>query len=229
MTELWDGFVEALRLIVAFDDEVVDIAWRSLRVSAVSTVLAALICVPLGGLISFRNFRGKRLLINIIQTFYSVPTVCVGLFVFLMVSRAGPLGGLGLLFTPTAMVLGQALLITPIMLGLTISALSGVDKNIRDTTLSLGASERQAIWAIIKEARFAISAAIVLGFGRAISEVGVAMMVGGNIRGFTQILTTAIADEAEQGNIELALALGVILLAIALIVTLGVNLVQQRR
>jgi len=229
LTELWDGLVQALHLIVTFDDEVVDIAWRSLRVSAASTVLAALICIPLGGLISFRSFRGKRLLINVIQTFYSVPTVCVGLFVFLMLSRAGPLGGLGLLFTPSAMVVGQALLITPIMLGLTISALSSVDKNIRDTTLSLGASERQAIWAIIKEARFAISAAIVLGFGRAISEVGVAMMVGGNIRGFTQILTTAIADEANQGNVELALALGVILLAIALVVTLGVNLVQQRR
>jgi tungstate transport system permease protein len=228
LTALWDAFVEALRLIVTFDHEVVHIAWRSLRVSATSTFLAALICIPLGGLISFRSFRGKRLLINIIQTFYSVPTVCVGLFVFLMLSREGPLGGLGLLFTPTAMVLGQALLITPIMLGLTISALSGVDKNIRDTTLSLGASERQAIWAIIKEARFAIGAAIVLGFGRAISEVGVAMMVGANIRGFTSLLTTTIANEANKGNIELALALGVILIAIALIVSLGVNLVQQR-
>ncbi len=229
MTELWDAFAEALRLIVTFDHEVVDIAWRSLRVSAASTVLAALICIPLGGLISFRSFRGKRLLINIIQTFYSVPTVCVGLFVFLMLSKAGPLGGLGLLFTPTAMALGQALLITPIMLGLTIAALSGVDKNIRDTTLSLGASERQAIWAIIKEARFAIGAAIALGFGRALSEVGVATILGANIKGFTRLLTTAIANETQQGNIELALALGVILLAMALMVTLGVNLVQQRR
>lgn len=229
MTELWDAFVEALRLIVTLDHEVVDIAWRSLRISAASTVLAAVICIPLGGLISFRSFRGKRLLINIIQTFYSVPTVCVGLFIYLMFSAAGPLGGLHLMFTPTAMVLGQALLITPIMLGLTISALSGVDKNIRDTTLSLGASERQAIWAIIKEARFAIGAAIVLGFGRAISEVGVAMMVGGNIRGFTRILTTTIALEAGKGELVLALALGVILIAIALIVSLGVNLVQQRR
>lgn len=229
MTELWDAFEEALRLIVTFDHDVVDIAWRSLRVSAASTVLAALICIPLGGLISFRSFRGKRLLINVIQTFYSVPTVCVGLFVFLMLSRAGPLGGLGLLFTPTAMVLGQSLLITPIMLGLTISALSGVDKNIRDTTLSLGASERQAIWAIIKEARFAIGGAVVLGFGRAISEVGVALMVGGNIRGFTRVLTTTIALEAGKGELVLALALGVILIAIALIVSLGVNLVQQRR
>ncbi len=228
MTELWDAFVEALRLIVSLDHEVVDIAWRSLRVSAASTVLAGLICIPLGGLISFRSFHGKRLLINIIQTFYSVPTVCVGLFVYLMLSRSGPLGGLGLLFTPTAMVLGQALLITPIMLGLTISALSGVDKTIRDTTLSLGASERQAIWAIVKEARFAIGGAIVLGFGRAISEVGVAMMVGGNIRGFTRNLTTAIATEAGKGELVLALALGVILIAIALIVSLGVNLVQQR-
>src|SRR4030042_7050352 len=114
--------------------------WGPLRVSAPSPALAALFCIPLGGLISFRSFHGKRLLINILQTFYSVPTVCVGLFVFLMLSREGPLGGLGLLFTPTAMVLGQALLITPIMLGLTLSALSGVDRNTRDTPLARGAS-----------------------------------------------------------------------------------------
>jgi tungstate transport system permease protein len=226
---LWEALKKAIDLIVSLDPRVVQITWRSLRVSAASTVLAALVCIPLGGLISFRSFRGKRPLLNLIQTLYSWPTVCVGLFIYLMVSRKGPLGELGWAFTPIAMVLGQALLITPVMLGLTISALSGVDKTIKDTTLSLGASQAQAIWAIIKEARFAIGATLILGFGRAISEVGVAMIAGGNIRGYTEVLTTAIAYESGDGNFEMALALGIILLCVALVMAVMVNLVQQKR
>ncbi len=224
----WEALKEAVHLIVSLDPKVVETTWRSLRISAASTILAAVICIPLGGVISFRTFPGKRLLLNIIQTLYSLPTVCVGLFIYSMVSHSGPLGLLGLVFTPTAMVIGQALLITPVMLGLTISALSGVDKAIKDTTLSLGASEAQAIWAIVKEARFAIGAAFILGFGRAISEVGVAMIVGGNIDGYTRVLTTAIALEATKGDFALALALGVILLGMALIIAVMVNVVQQR-
>jgi len=226
--ELWDALVQAVHLIISRDPEVIDITWRSLRISAASTILAALICIPLGGLISFRNFRGKRLLINIIQTLYSVPTVCVGLLVFLMLSRAGPLGGLHLFLTPTAMVIAQTLLITPILLGLTISALSGVDKAIKDTTLSLGATEFQAIWAIIKESRFAIIAAVLLGFGRAISEVGAAWIVGGNFAGYTRVLTTAISLLSQEGAFAMAMALGIILIAVALIVNIAVNIVQQR-
>jgi len=187
-----------------------------------------LICVPLGGLISLRTFKGKRLLINITQTFYSLPTVVVGLFVFLMVSRAGPLGSFGFLFTPTAIVIGEMILITPVLLGLTFSALSTVDKSIKDTALALGASERQAIWTIVKEARFAIGAAVIMGFGRAISEVGVAMMVGGNIRGYTRTLTTAIALETQKGEIELAIALGIILVTVALVISVIVNIGLQR-
>jgi tungstate transport system permease protein len=226
---IWEALKEAIRLIVSLDPTVIEITWRSLRVSAASTILAALVCVPIGGLISFRSFRGKRLLLNMIQTLYSVPTVCVGLFVYLMISRSGPLGGLGWAFTPTAMVLGQALLITPIIIGMTISALSGVDKTIKDTTLSLGASEAQAIWAIIKEARFAMGAGLALGFGRAISEVGLALIVGGNIAGYTRVLTTAISLETMQGNFDTALALGIILLCVALVMAVTVNVVQQRR
>lgn len=201
---------------------------RSLGISATATALASLICVPLGGLISFRTFKGKRLLVNITQTFYSLPTVVIGLFVFLMVSRAGPLGGLGFLFTPAAIVIGEMILITPILLGLTFSALSGVDRSVRDTALALGASERQAIWTIVKEARFAIGAAIIMGFGRAISEVGVAMMVGGNIGGYTRTLTTAIALETQKGEIELAIALGIILVTVALVISVIVNIALQR-
>ena len=229
MGVIWEALKTAIHLIVSLDPRVVQITWRSLRVSAASTLLAALVCIPLGGLISFRSFRGKRPLLNLIQTLYSWPTVCVGLFIYLMVSRKGPLGDLGWAFTPIAIVLGQALLITPVMLGLTISALSGVDKTIKDTTLSLGASQAQAIWAIIKEARFAIGAAFILGFGRAISEVGVAMIAGGNIRGYTEVLTTAIAYESSDGNFEMALALGIILLCVALVMAVMVNLVQQKR
>lgn len=206
-----------------------EFTWRSLRVSAASTALATLICVPLGALISFRNFRGKRFLVNLIQTFYSLPTVCVGLFVYAFLSRSGPLGSMGLLYTPTAMVIAQAILISPIMTGLTVSALSGVDKSIKDTTLSLGASEFQAMWAIVKECRFAIGAALILGFGRAISEVGAAWIVGGNIDGFTRTLTTAISYESQIGAFSLALALGIILLCVALVIAVIVNVVQQRR
>jgi tungstate transport system permease protein len=163
-----------------------------------------------------------------IQTLYSVPTVCVGLFVYLLLSHRGPLGGFDWAFTPTAMVIGQALLITPIMIGMTVSALSGIDKTIKDTTLSLGASEPQAIWAIIKEARFAMGAGLILGFGRAISEVGTAMMLGGNIAGYTRVLTTTIAWETGQGDFAKALALGIILLCVALMMAVTVNVVQQR-
>lgn len=226
MSELWEGFLRAIELIVSLDAEVAEIAWRSLRISASSTLLASLICLPLGGLIHFHRFRGKRVLVNTIQTFYSLPTVCVGLLVFLLLSRAGPLGGFGILFTPTAMVLGQMVLITPILLGLIITALSGVDRAIKDTALSLGATELQTIWAIIKEARFAVGAAIVMGFGRAISEVGAAVIVGGNIRGFTRVLTTAIALETQKGELELALALGIILVILALIINGIVNIIQ---
>jgi tungstate transport system permease protein len=226
---IWEALKEAIRLIVSLDPTVIEITWRSLRVSGASTILAALVCVPIGGLISFRSFPGKRFLLNMIQTLYSVPTVCVGLFVYLMISRSGPLGGLGWAFTPTAMVLGQALLITPIMIGMTVSALSGVDKTIKDTTLSLGASQAQAIWAIIKEARFAMGAGLILGFGRAISEVGTAMILGGNIAGYTRVLTTAIALESTKGDFAIALALGIVLLLVALVIAVTVNVVQQRR
>ena len=228
MTELWQGFTRALELVVTLDPEVMEIAGRSLSVSVTSTLLASLICLPLGSLIHFSRFRGKRFLIGLIQTFYSVPTVAIGLFVFVLFSRAGPLGGLGILFTPTAMVLGQVLLITPILLGLTISALSGLDRAVVDTARSLGAGGWQMALVVVREARFAIVAAVIMGFGRAISEVGIALMVGGNIRGFTRVITTAISLETSKGDVELAMALGIILLCLALLVNIILSRLQQR-
>jgi tungstate transport system permease protein len=183
----------------------------------------------LGSIIHFNRFYGKRTLINITQTLYSVPTVAVGLFVFIFLSRAGPLGKLGILFSPTAIVIGQILLISPILIGLTISALSGVDKAVTETAVSLGANRLQATALVIREARFAILAALIMGFGRAISEVGLSLMVGGNIRGFTRTITTAISLETSKGEIELSLALGMILIFLALLINIILNRIQHRK
>ena len=226
--ELWQGLGKAIQLIVTLDPEVMEVAGRSLLIAVTSCSISSLICLPLGSLIHFNRFHGKRFLINLIQTFYSVPTVAIGLFVFVFISRAGPLGELGLMFTPTAIVAGQVLLITPVILGLTISALSGVDKAVSETAISLGASRFQTAIIIIKEVRYAILTAVIMGFGRAISEVGLSLMVGGNIWDLTRTLTTAISLETSKGELELSIALGIILLATALVVNIILNRLQQR-
>jgi tungstate transport system permease protein len=228
LSEIWEGFTKALELIFTLDGEVLDVAGRSLYISGVACAITTAIAIPLGGLIHFNNFRGKRWLVSLIQTFYSLPTVLVGLLVFVTFSNSGPLGGLGLLFTPLVMIIGQAVLITPLMLGLVISALSGVDKGVSETAVSLGASPLQAGLLTIREARYAVTTAVIMGFGRAISEVGLALMVGGNIRGFTRTLTTSISLETSKGDLEFSMALGIILLIIALTVNLSVNRLQQR-
>ncbi len=226
MDEIAAGLVRAVELILALDPAVVEITARSLAIAITSTAIAAILTVPIGGLIHFHNFRGKRAVVNLIQTLYSLPTVTVGLVVFLLLSRSGPLGDLRLLFTPGGMVIGQTILISPIMIGLTIAALSGVGTQVRDTAISLGASRFQAIFTIMADARAAMMAAVLLGFGRALSEVGVAMMIGGNIRGYTRVLTTAIALETSRGDIEFSMALGIILISISLVVNLLINRVQ---
>jgi tungstate transport system permease protein len=228
MNEIIDGFIQAFELIISLDPEVLEITARSLLISLTATAVASLVAIPLGGVIHFREFGGKRGLITIIQTLYALPTVVAGLFVFLLLSRAGPLGFLGLLFTPRGMVIGQAVLIVPVLIGMTLVALSGVKKAISDEIVALGATQTQAILTIIEEARFAIIGGIVLGFGRAISEVGAAMIIGGNIRGYTRVLTTAIALETSMGNIALSIALGIILLGIAMVVTVALFLIQER-
>ena len=214
---------------MSLDSEIMEIAGRSLAISVSATVFASLICLPLASLIYFHRFPGKRILINIIQTLFSMPTVIIGLFVFILFSRAGLLGGTNLLFTPTLMVIGQMVLITPILLGLIISALNGTDKAIVDTAISLGANGLQVALTVIREAKYAVVGALIMGFGRAISEVGLAFMVGGNIKGKTRILTTAISLESSRGELELSIALGIILVSIALVVNVALNRVQQRK
>lgn len=228
MTEIWDGLTKAIELLISLDPEVMEVVGRSLGISGTACLLASLICLPLGSLIHFHHFRGKRALINIIQTLFSVPTVLVGLLILVLFSRAGPLGEFGILFTPPVMVIGQMILIIPLLLGLTISALSGVSREIVDTATSLGASGFQAVLLVLKEARYAVLAAVTMGFGRAISEVGCALMVGGNIRGATRVITTSIALETSKGELALAIALGIILLSLALIINIVLNRLQQR-
>ncbi len=227
MNEIFNGILQAINLILTLNPEVVEITTRTLFISLSATFIGAIISIPIGGLINFKKFRGKRSLINLIQTLYSLPTVLVGLFVFLLLSQSGIFGDLRLLFTPTGMIIGQIILIMPILIGFTITALKSVGNDIIDLSISLGASEFQAICTIMREARYAIMAAVILGFGRAISEVGVAIMIGGNIRGFTRVITTTISLETSKGNLEISIALGIILLGIALIINLLLNQIQE--
>lgn len=228
MNEIVAGFTTALELIITLNPEVIQISIRSIIISLSATFFATLLAIPIGSVITFSEFPGKRGLINLIQTLYALPTVLVGLFVFLLISRAGPFGFMRLLFTPEGMVIAQTILILPILVGLTISALKGVDTTILDTLWSLGASRIQFLAGVVREARFAIMAAVVLGFGRAISEVGAAIMIGGNIRGHTRVLTTAISLETSMGNLAMSIALGIILLGIALVINLMLAYVQNR-
>jgi tungstate transport system permease protein len=228
VNEIVEGFSQAGNLIVTLNPDLLQIAALSLYVSLCATILAAVITIPLGGFIHFREFRGKQALITLIQTLYSIPTVIVGLLVYFLLSRSGPLGFLGLLYSPEGMILGEAVLIIPIILGLVITALSGISRNIRDTIVSLGATEFQGILEIIREARFAIVGGVILGFGRAISEVGVAMMIGGNIRGETRVLTTAIMLGTGMGEFSLAFALGIILLTISMMVVILMKFISRR-
>jgi len=228
MDYLGEGLTTALKLIFAFDYEVINCTWISLKVSSIAILLASLIGIPLSFLIEINEFKGKKTVIILFNTMMALPTVVVGLFVFSFVSRQGPLGILGLLFTPTAMIIGQFILATPIITALSISAIQGVDPKVRITAITLGAHSYQVMMAIMLEARFAIMAAIIAGFGRIIGEVGSAMMLGGNIRGYTRSITTAIALETSKGEFSLGLALGIILLTVALSVNIILRYLQQR-
>ncbi|MBR4117576.1 MAG: ABC transporter permease [Methanocorpusculum sp.] len=228
MGEIIDGFIGAIQLIVTLDPEVMDIALRSIQVSTLATLIAALIAIPLGALIYFYDFPGKRGVINVVQTLYALPTVIVGLVVYLLISHSGPLGFLDLLYTTKAMTIAQVILVSPLIIGFTISALTGLDRDMKNTVLGLNAPSYRAMLTLVREAKFAILSAVVLAFGRAIAEVGAVMMVGGNIRHFTRTLTTAISLNTSMGEFSVSIALGIILLGIALIVNLGVNVLQYR-
>ncbi len=229
MSQLLQAVRIALDMIISGDPVVYSIALRTLMISISATVLASVIFIPVACLLHFNSFRGKAFLLSIVQTLYSVPTVLVGMLVFLFISRAGPLGSLGMLFSPGAIVLGEVLLIAPIITGLTISALSGMGRNISDTAISLGAGRLQMVLKVLSESRYMVFTAVLMGFGRAVSEIGVAIIVGGNISGYTRTLTTAIALGVGKGETAASIALGIILLILAMIVSLTVNTLQHSR
>ena len=228
MQYLWEGFTTALKLIFTLDSEVINCTLVSLKVSSIAVLLASLVALPLSFVIVINEFRGKRAVITLFDTLMAMPTVVVGLFVFSFISRQGPLGVLGLLFTPAAMIIGQFILSTPLITALSISALQGVDPRVRITALALGARSYYVTLTLMREARFAIVAAIIAGFGRIIGEVGSAMMLGGNIRGYTRTITTAIALETSKGQFSLGLALGIILLIVALSVNIVLRYLQHK-
>jgi len=228
MDYILNGFVEAFRLIFAFDKDVFSAVFISLQVSLIAIVLSAVISLPLGFVIATRNFAGKRLTITLLNTLMAVPTVVVGLIVYTFISRQGPFGMLNLLFTPTAMIIGQFLLAMPILTALTISAVHAVDERVAPTALTLGANNRQLAYAVFLEARFGLLASVISGFGRIIGEVGAAMMLGGNIRGVTRTMSTAIALQTSMGEFELGIALGIILLLVAFLINVLFHYFQQR-
>jgi tungstate transport system permease protein len=228
MDYLLDGIVTALQLIVTLDAEVTHCTLVSLQVSAIAILLASLVGLPCSFLIGMYDFKGKKTVITLFNTLMAIPTVVIGLFVFSFISRQGPLGVLGLLFTPAAMVVGQFLLATPIVVALSYAAIQGIDPRVKMTALTLGARSHQVIITLLLEARFAIIAAVIAGFGRVIGEVGSAMMLGGNIRGYTRTISTAIALETSKGEFSLGLALGMILLTVALSVNIALRYLQHK-
>jgi tungstate transport system permease protein len=217
---LSNGFAEALTQILGRDNQLLEIVLLSLRVSGIALAISSVIGIPVGALLGLARFRGRRLAVALVYTGMAFPPVVIGLFVYLLLSRSGVLGSLGLpwlprLFTPEAMILAQVIIALPLVAGFTLAAVQGVDPALRLQVQALGASRWQTTWAILEEARVGVIAAVMAGFGGVISEVGAVMLVGGNIEGQTRVLTTAIVLETNKGNFGLALALGVILLGMA--------------
>ena len=225
---LFDSLKTALELILSLDPEVYSTVWTSLYVSAIAIVFATVAGVPAGLAIGIGRFPGRRVVITLLNTLMALPTVVVGLVVYGFLSRMGPLGQFGLLFTPSAMIIGQIILATPIIANYTLGALSASDSRIMPTALTLGASTTRGAILLLQEIRFGVMAAIIAGFGRIIAEVGVAMMLGGNIRGYTRTMTTAIALETSKGEFAFGLALGIFLMSVALLINMFLNFLQQR-
>jgi tungstate transport system permease protein len=225
---LTDSLRAAFALILTLDPEVVGAVWTSLYTSTAGILLAALVGIPVGTLIGVGRFTGRRAVLTLLNTLMALPTVVVGLVIYGFLSRQGPLGPFGLLFTPVAMIIGQTVLAAPIVANYTVAAVTGADPRIMTTALTLGAGRLRAAWQLLLEVRFGVMAAVVAGFGRVIAEVGVAMMLGGNIRGYTRTMTTAIALETSKGEFAFGLALGLVLMTLALVVNLFLNLLQQR-
>lgn len=223
-----EGFYEALRLIARCDPELLAIIALSLKVSGAALAASAILGVPIAAMLALRDIPLKSIVISVFNTFMGLPPVVVGLFVYLLLSRSGPMGFMGLLYTPSAMIAAQAIIAFPIVVSLSHAAIVSVDDIIKQAARTLGATDRQIAVTIVREARYGIMAAVIAALGRVMAEVGAILMVGGNIAGYTRVMTTTIALETDKGNFELALALGVILLSISLAINLALHFIQKK-
>jgi len=229
LNELSEGIIKAFQLIISGDPTVLDVTLRSLYVSGAAVLIAALWGIPIAVLLGLKDFRGKFFLKGLLNALIGIPTVSLGLILYLVFSRSGVLGFLHMLYSPTVIIIGEALLVTPIVVSFSANALEAVSSEIEDLAKTLGASEDQAFFAVFREALDGVLLATVSSFNRAVAELGVAQMVGGNISGFTSVLTTTIANETDKGNIPLSIALAIILFIVVFGITLTVNFLQRRR
>jgi len=223
-----EGILKAIKLLISLDREIIDITFLSFKVSGIATFISVIIGVSAGTLIALNEFPGKRILVSLVNTTMGLPPVVVGLFVTIFLWRNGPLGFLGILYTPYAIIVAQSVIATPIVTGITVAAIQQIPKKMRLQILSLGASRMQMVWMLLKEARLSLLAAVMAGFGGVISEIGASIMVGGNIKGYTRVLTTATVMETSKGNFDVAIALSIILLLLAYFINLILTHMQQR-
>jgi len=224
-----DGLIKGFSLLANGDAEVYSIVRLSLSVSVLATAVSVAIGVPLGALIAIKKFPLKKIAISLVNTGMGLPPVVVGLMAMLLLSRNGPLGFLGWLYTPAGMVLAQVIIATPVVTGLSLSAMQSLDRKFYLQMLTLGAGQRQALWVCLKEVKLSILAAVIAGFGSIISEVGAVMIVGGNIRHQTRVLTTATVMETHMGNFDTAIALGLILLSLTFLINMALTFIQQQK
>ena len=229
MEYILEGIKNAIFLIFSGDPEVYRIVFLSLWVATTSAIFAALLGIPLAFFVAQKKFRGREALMTVLNTLMAMPTVVIGLMLYSLISRKGPLGFMELLFTPSAMVIGDIILAFPIITALTIAAVSSMDQRVKMTAQTLGAGRLQVMWTMMMEVRVPMMAAVINGFGRVIAEVGCAMMVGGNIRDYTRTMTTAIALETSKGEFGFALAQGFFLLTVALLVNIILRYLQKGR
>ena len=223
-----EGIKQAFILLFTLDPEVLGITWLSLKVSGTATLISLVIGVSVGTLVALTQFPGRRIVVSLINTGMGLPPVVVGLFVTIFLWRNGPLGFLEILYTPTAIIIAQAIIATPIVMGISLAAMQALPANLRLQILALGATRLQMVWILVKEARLPLLAAVMAGFGGVISEVGASIMVGGNIKGYSRVLTTATVMETGKGNFDIAMALGIILLLLAFFVNSILTHIQQR-
>jgi tungstate transport system permease protein len=228
MDLILEGIKKAFWLLVTFDSEVFSITLLSLQVSGTATLISLFFGISIGTTVALTRFRGRRIAVSLINTGMGLPPVVVGLFVTIFLWRNGPLGFFEMLYTPTAMIIAQTVIATPIVMGITLAAMQQLPTKLRLQILALGATRLQMVWILIKEARLPLLAAVMAGFGGVISEVGASIMVGGNIKGYSRVLTTATVMETSRGNFDVAIALGIILLLFAYLINLILTHVQQR-